>query len=187
MPRLSSKRGADRTNTMASRRRAPTALIAALSLALTGCSVAGQRPDPAPTAATPSTAARDSETMTDTPNQADTPITITFDGTVVTATLTDSAPSRALLDQLPLTVSFTDFGGQEKIAPLPGPLPLDGMPAGSDADPLTIGYYAPDQALVLYYDHVGYFTGITRLGTFDQLAPIRDHESDFTATLDTAD
>jgi hypothetical protein len=49
--------------------------------------------------------------------------------------------------------------------------------------PLTIGYYAPGQVLVLYYEHAGYFRGIVGIGTFDDLAAIRDCKSDFTATL----
>jgi hypothetical protein len=96
------------------------------------------------------------------------------------------ATAAALLDQLPLELSFTDYGGQEKIADLPAPLSIEGMPAGDDADPLTIGYCAPDQALVLYYEHVGYYNGIVRLGTFDDLTEIRDHD-DFTARLSLAD
>src|SRR3954454_9446033 len=51
-------------------------------------------------------------------------------------------------------LSFRDYAGQEKVAELPAPLNLDGAPKGSDAAPLTIGYYVPDQRLVLYYQPV---------------------------------
>jgi hypothetical protein len=112
-----------------------------------------------------------------------TPVTIRIDGGTVTGTLSGNATARFLIDQLPLTLSFSDYGGQEKLAELPGPLSLDGVPAGDDADPLTIGYYAPGQALVLYYEHVGYFRGIVRIGTFDDLATVRDRRGRFTATL----
>ncbi len=109
-----------------------------------------------------------------------------IEGTSVSATLFDDAAARSLLDQLPLELSFTDCGGQEKVAELPAPLSLDGLPAGDDADPLSIGYYAPDQSLVLYYEHVGYYNGIVRLGTFDNLTEIRHHD-DVTARLSLAD
>lgn len=112
-----------------------------------------------------------------------TPITIEIEGEAVTGTLVDNAAARQLMGQLPLTLSFTDFGGQEKIAKLPAPLSLESLPAGDDADPLTIGYYAPGQSLVLYYEHVGYFHGIVRIGTFQDLAALVRHGSDFTATL----
>nr|WP_139164221.1 cyclophilin-like fold protein [Arthrobacter sp. ok362] len=47
---------------------------------------------------------------------------------------------------------------------VPEPLSLDGVPAADDADPRTIGYYAPGQVLVLYYEHVGYFSARLLLG-----------------------
>lgn len=114
---------------------------------------------------------------------AGTPITISFDCAAVSGRLLGNATARSLIDRLPLKLSFSDFGGQEKLAKLPSPLSLDGVPSGDDADPLTIGYYAPGQVLVLYYEHVGYYRGIVRIGTFDDLAAIRDRKSRFTATL----
>lgn len=116
----------------------------------------------------------------------DTPITLRIDGGTVTGTLAGNATARSLIEQLPLSLSFSDYGGQEKLAGLPEPLSLDGVPAGDDADPLTIGYYAPGQVLVLYYEHVGYFRGIVRIGTFDDLAAVRDRTGRFTATVSLA-
>lgn len=116
---------------------------------------------------------------------SETTITLTVNGTTVTGVLNDNAASASLLAQMPLELSFADYGGQEKIADLPSPLALDGMPAGGSAVPGTIGYYAPDQALVLYYEPVGYFTGIIPLGTFTDVATVRDAPA-FVGTL-TAD
>jgi hypothetical protein len=112
-----------------------------------------------------------------------TPVAIRIDGGTVTGTLSGNATACTLIRQLPLTLSFSDYGGQEKLAKLPEPLSLEGVPAGDDANPLTIGYYAPGQVLVLYYEHVGNFRGIVRIGTFDDLAAIRDRSGRFTATL----
>lgn len=116
-----------------------------------------------------------------------TPITIRIDGETVTGTLSGNAAAHSLIEQLPLTLSFSDYGRQEKIAELPEPLSLDGVPAGDAAEPLTIGYYAPDQALVLYYERVGYARGIVRLGTFEDLGAIRDRTDGFTATMASSD
>jgi hypothetical protein len=112
-----------------------------------------------------------------------TPITIRIGDETITGTLSGNATARSLIRQLPLKLSFTDYGGQEKLAELPAPLSLDGIPSGDDADPLTIGYYVPGQVLVLYYEHVGHFSGIVRIGTFDDLGAIRDRNGSFTATL----
>lgn len=154
------------------------AALIALALSLAGCSTpsngpASTTPPPSPPETTP--AAAGSSQLT--------PITIQIDGETVTGTLSGNAAARSLIEQLPLTLSFSDYGGKEKTAELPEPLSLDGVPAGDEADPLTIGYYAPDQALVLYYEHVGYFPGIVRIGSFDDLAPIRDRTGGFTARL----
>lgn len=112
----------------------------------------------------------------------ETSISITVNGITVTGALQNSAATSSLQAQLPLKLSFSDFGGQEKIASLPAALSLDGMPAGGSAEPGTIGYYAPDQALVLYYDSVGYYNGIIPLGTFDDVAAVRDAPA-FTGTV----
>jgi hypothetical protein len=87
---------------------------------------------------------------------------------VLRATLRDNAAARSLVDQLPLTVPFADYARQEKIGTPPRPLSMEGMPAGDDADPGEIGYYAPDGVLVLYYADVGWFRGIARLGHVDE-------------------
>ena len=65
------------------------------------------------------------------------------------ATLDDSAASRDLTGQLPVTVEMSDHGGVEKTDRLPSPLSLEGQPAGPDPDSGDVGYYAPGNDLVL--------------------------------------
>jgi hypothetical protein len=113
---------------------------------------------------------------------SETSITITVGDTTITGVLQAGAATTSLLAQLPLELSFTDFVRQEKIAALPAPLALDGMPSGGSAEPGTIGYYGPDQALVLYYETVGYYNGIIPLGSFDDVATVRDAPA-FTGTV----
>ena len=95
-----------------------------------------------------------------------TPIRIRFGPTTLTGSLDASPAALALRARLPVTAEFTDFGGVEKTAPVAA-LPMAGMPAGADPGPGTVGYYAPDQVLVLYHGNVGYFPGIADLGRFD--------------------
>ncbi|MGJ0119988.1 cyclophilin-like fold protein [Williamsia sp. MIQD14] len=94
-----------------------------------------------------------------------TPIRIRVGATTLTGSLGGSPAARALRDRLPITVDATDFGGVEKTAEI-APLPMADMPAGADPGPGTVGYYAPDRVLVLYYGDVGYFPGIADLGRF---------------------
>ena len=116
-----------------------------------------------------------------------TPVTLEIEGRGINGHLDGSATSRSLVAQLPLTLTFRDFGGQEKVTELPAPLSLDGAPDRSGADPLTIGYYSPDQRLILYYDHVGSFAGIVPIGTFEDLDAVRNHDGEFTVTIRPAD
>lgn len=112
-----------------------------------------------------------------------TPIVIELQGQRIAGELDGSATSASLLAQLPLTLAFRDHGGQEKLSHLPAPLDLEGAPEGSDAAPLTLGYYAPDQSLVLYYRHVGYFAGIAPIGTYENTDVIETQVEGFAATI----
>ena len=165
-------------------------VVLAALLVLTGCARADDAaPSPGSTEASPYTAPPSPPSTPEAPALSEEAsvstgpsVLISFGGTTVRGSLQDNAATASLLAQLPLQLSFTDFGGQEKIAPLPTPLSLEGMPSGSDAQPGTIGYYAPSQALVLYYDNVGYYNGIVPIGTFQDVETIRDAPA-FTGTI----
>ncbi|MDV3133642.1 cyclophilin-like fold protein [Mycobacterium sp. 29Ha] len=88
-------------------------------------------------------------------------------GQRIAAQLADNPTAIELAAQLPMTLSFRDLNAVEKIARLPRPLTMDGVPAGDDPQIGDIGYYAPSQDLVLYYGDVGYWNGIVRIGRFD--------------------
>jgi hypothetical protein len=116
---------------------------------------------------------------------SETLIRVTIGAAVLTARLWDSAAARGLIAQLPLTLTFRDFNGVEKIARLPRRLPMDGVPPGADPAPREIGYYNLSGDLVFYYDDVGYFTGIVRLGQFDDAVDVIARQSGaFSATIE---
>lgn len=156
------------------------ATAAALALLLVGCSTSTthQRsattdsPTPLPTSAT----------------GQGTAIEIQIGDVVLDGRLGDTPASQALVDQLPLTMRFSDLNDAEKIARLPQELPMYQMPAGDDPVPGDIGYYAPSGNVVLYYGDVGYWDGIARIGTLDStLAAIADQREDFDATIRLVD
>jgi Cyclophilin-like family len=119
------------------RMRALAAIIT-LALPLAGCNTSsnGQAPttEPPSTSTETSTAADGSSSqpaaVPSSAGAADSiPITIDIDRGIVTGTLSGNATARSLIGQLPLMLSFRDYGGQEKIAELPKALSLDGVPA----------------------------------------------------------
>jgi hypothetical protein len=115
-----------------------------------------------------------------------TEVRITVDDRSFTAQLADNPTARDLVDQLPLTLRFRDFNRVEKIAELPRPLTMDGVPAGADPEINDIGYYAPSSDLVLYYGDVGYFNGIVRIGRLDaeDMSVIARRPDGFELTID---
>jgi hypothetical protein len=83
------------------------------------------------------------------------------------ATLRDNPPARSLLAQLPLTLEFSEYGGQEATAKPPRPLTMTGMPAGDSPVAGDLGYYAPDGVITMHYADIGYWNGSARLGRID--------------------
>lgn len=164
---------------------APALVLIAAAVAMAGCSYdpGGSSDTRPPSPGLPASDPAVAPTATSTT----TPIVIELQGQRIAGKLDGSATSASLLAQLPLTLKFRDHGGQEKLAQLPAPLDLEGAPEGSDAAPLTIGYYAPDQSLVLYYRHVGHFNGIVPLGTYEITGAIENQADGFAATIRKAD
>lgn len=102
------------------------------------------------------------------------------------AVLDDSAASRDLLAQLPVTIDMVDHGAVEKTGPLPSSLSLQGQPEGADPDVGDVGYYAPGNDLVLYYGDQSYYPGIVVLGRMDGDAAQRlsQLQGPFTVTVE---
>lgn len=169
---------------------APTVVFAAVALA--GC--AGDTDDTPPSTAPSHSAQANPPTATPSGGPADTlqssssttRIVLEIDGREIAGQLDDSATAASLAAQLPLTLTFADHGGQEKYAELPEALDLTGAPTSSGAEPLQIGYYAPDQRLILYYTQVGTFPGIVPIGTYADTAALQGQTGQFTATIRAA-
>jgi hypothetical protein len=157
----------------------PLTLAATMAAA---CSSEPTAPSPAGTQATTSSAPSTE------PPLGETPIKVTFGDTVLTARLADNATARDFAAQLPLTLTFKDFNKVEKIAKLPRPLSMQGVPEGDDPDISDIGYYQPSGDLVFYYGDVGYWNGIVRIGRFDNtMKLIEQQDHDFRVTIERMD
>jgi len=119
------------------------------------------------------------------PETGETQIRVIIEDTVLIGQLWDNATARDLITQLPLTLTFRDYNRVEKIGQLPRELSMEGVPAGDDPLPRDIGYYNPTGVLVFYYDDVGYFPGIVRIGQFEgNMDAITSQTGDFTARIE---
>jgi hypothetical protein len=116
---------------------------------------------------------------------SETPIRMIVGGNVLTAQLVDSPTARDLVARLPVTLTFMDYNGVEKVAPLDEALSLEGAPEGADPDIGDIAYYVPLNNLVLYYGDVSYWPGIVPIGRFDtSLELIEIQTGDFEVTIE---
>ena len=152
--------------------------LAVLVLVLSACAPAG--PSARVASLAPAPAATDAPPDTHSPvptgrndQESTMRIFITVANQRFAATLDDSAASRDLLAQLPVTVAMTDHGGVEKTGRLPRSLSTDGQPDVGDPAVGDIGYFAPGQDLVLYYGDQSAYPGIVVLGQMDSGAAER--------------
>jgi hypothetical protein len=109
-------------------------------------------------------------------------ITITIGDEQLRASLLQSAASRDMLDQAPLSIDMSDHGGVEKTGPLPSSLFLEGHPTRQIPDVGELGSFVPGNDLVRYYGDQSYHPGLVILGLADGDAAQRIAEMDATST-----
>ncbi|WP_172120740.1 cyclophilin-like fold protein [Actinomyces faecalis] len=114
-------------------------------------------------------------------------VTLVIDGRAVEAVVWDNPTGRDLLEQLPLTLQFSDYAGQEKLADLPRELTMEGMPRGDSPQVGDLGYYSPNGVLVIYTSKVGYWNGIARIGRVTgDLSVVTGQSGDFEVRIERA-
>ena len=110
---------------------------------------------------------------------------LTWEGGALDVTLEDNSAARSLVEQLPLTLSFEDYNGTEKIAYPPEALDLSGAPDSCDPEAGTLAYYAPWGNLCIFYRDFGPSQGLVPLGKAEGAADLLDGmEESFTAVLE---
>lgn len=94
-------------------------------------------------------------------------LTLTTAGGTLTVTMEDNSAARSLLAQLPLTLTFEDYNGTEKIAYPPEALDLSDAPGSCDPDVGTLAYYAPWGNLCIFYQDFRHSDGLVPLGRIE--------------------
>lgn len=101
----------------------------------------------------------------------------------------DNPTSRDFIKRLPLTLTFKDFGGFEKMSVLEEGLTTEGAPEGVTPSAGDFAYYAPWKDITIFYGDWGYSPGLIPLGKIhsgigelsDKLASMKE---DFTVTIE---
>ena len=144
----------------------PTPLLATFRSPVLATGTPGSPPVASPS---PQATYAATDVPTSQPAAGETQIRVIIGDAVLTGRLWDNATARDLIAQLPRKLS------------------MDGVPAGDDPFPRDIGYYNPSGDLVFYYDDVGYFAGIVRIGQFDgSMDAIVSQTGNFTARIELA-
>jgi hypothetical protein len=140
-------------------RGAPAVAVLASASTQIACGGAGDDTAAAPTSEPAPQRSETSPRRTD-----DMDITLSFEGTELTATLVDSEATQDFLSLLPLTLTLTDYRETEKISDLPRRLSTAGTPEGHDPEVGDITYYAPWGNLAIFYEDFEYSPGLVKLG-----------------------
>lgn len=104
------------------------------------------------------------------------------------ATLYDSPAANALYARLPLTLTFEDFNGIEKIAYMDDKLPITGEKQEFDPNVGDLCLYAPWGNLSLFYKDFRKSQGLISLGRLHSgIEFIASQHSDFTVRIEAVE
>lgn len=137
-------------------------------VALTGCSVSQEGEE----LSTETQSVGQTEEQVEISPESDNPgtdltgpqIRLSFEGGEAIVRLNDSAAAQNFVSQLPMTQTFEDFNGIEKICRLSEEIPTEGAEMGIDPSVANVTLYAPWNTLVFYYEDYGYNDNLIPMG-----------------------
>lgn len=176
---------------MISMKRLLTAFVApmiGLSIMLAGCGTEAAKSSAGTEHSGTAQSAKVETTSSDAvvkPSQATKKIRLRFDGGEAIAELYDNPTSRDLVSMLPLTLSFKDFNGTEKIGYLPRSLSTEKAPEGIEPSAGDLALYAPWGNLAIFYHNFRYSKGLVPIGHFTSgLEALVKMNGDFTVRME---
>lgn len=84
---------------------------------------------------------------------------------IIVFKLNDSAASRSLYDQLPLSLDVEDYGSNEKIFYPTNMLDTGDTPLTEGGEAGGLAYFSPWGDVIMYYGNFGPYSGLYDLGT----------------------
>lgn len=115
-------------------------------------------------------------------------IMVTLESGEIFINVYDNPTSRDFLEQLPLTITFEEFGGFEKLSYPPEELTTEGAPTGYTPERGDFAYYSPWGDVAMFYDGNRYSSGLVKLGEIESGVELLDNiDEDFTVTIQRID
>ncbi|MFC7686685.1 cyclophilin-like fold protein [Ureibacillus sp. GCM10028918] len=115
----------------------------------------------------------------------ETRLRLTFNNEEVIVNMDDNPTSKSFISMLPLTLTFEDYAGTEKISYPPNKLSAEEAPSGMDPAVGDLAYFAPWGNLALYYKDFGYSNGLIKLGKIESgLEKLENLNGEFTVLIE---
>ena len=117
-------------------------------------------------------------------HSTDVKIKLIFNNEEVTVSMHDNPTSRDFIKQLPITLTFEDYAGTEKISRLEKTLSTEDAPSGTDPSVGDFTYYSPWGNLAIFYRDFGYSKGLVKLGHIETgIEKLAKISGNFTVTI----
>jgi hypothetical protein len=115
-------------------------------------------------------------------------IKLTFNNEEVIVNMDDNPTSKDFLSKLPLTLTFEDYAGTEKISYPSDKFSTEEAPSGIDPAVGDFTYYAPWGNLAIYYKDFSYSNGLIKLGEIESgIEKLENLNGDFTVLIEKTD
>lgn len=112
-------------------------------------------------------------------------IILTFNDEEVIVKMYENSTSKDFLTQLPLTLTFEDFGGFEKLSYPPERLITEGAPSGYKPLRGDFAYYSPWGNVTMFYKDHRFSDGLIQLGEIESgVEKLESISGDFTVTIE---
>jgi hypothetical protein len=129
---------------------------------------------------------QDSTGNNDNSDSAEERIVVTLDSGEIIINVYDNPTSREFLEQLPLTLTFRDYGETEKISDPPEELTKEGAPSGYTPERGDFAYFSPWGNVTMFYDdRYGFTDGLIKLGEIESGVELLDDiDEDFSVSIE---
>lgn len=115
-------------------------------------------------------------------------IRLSINGKEAIVILDNNSASKSFAAMMPLTLTFEDYNGTEKISYLPKKLDIANAPTSCEPKPGSFTYYAPWGNLAIFYRGFRRSEGLVPLGHFESgLELLAGQKGNFSVTIEIAD
>ncbi|MTH55392.1 hypothetical protein GKZ89_18530 [Bacillus mangrovi] len=115
-------------------------------------------------------------------------IAVTLEGGEIIINVYNNPTAKEFLEQLPLTMTFEEFGGFEKLSYPPEKLTVEGAPSGYTPQRGDFAYYAPWGDVAMFYNKHSYSAGLVKIGEIESgVELLETMEKDFTVSIKRVD